>query len=143
MPMNALGNFVRERRQDLNLSQQQLAERVGGNYGQSDVSRIERGQIELPRLATMVSLAAALEISIADLLIASGWFDHKHFAAVSPPDAAPDGLPLTDVLSEIDTELEAIRELERQATCRSQQLHRMIRELKATADVSVSLMRAD
>jgi len=142
MPMNALGNFVRERRQDLNLSQEQLAERVGGNYGQSDVSRIERGQIELPRLGTMVSLAAALEVSIADLLVASGWFDHRHFAA-APPAPAPDGLPLTNVLSEIDTELEAIRELERQATARSQQLQRMIRELKVTADVSVSFMRAD
>jgi transcriptional regulator with XRE-family HTH domain len=133
-----IGNFVRERRQDLNLSQEQLAERVGGSYSQSDISRLERGHIELPRLGTMVSLAASLEVPVGDLLIASGWFTEGHFISTHEPAAASAQPSLPTVLDEIEVELDAIQGLERQADVRARKLSAMIRELKVTSGLSVS-----
>jgi len=137
---SAIGNYVRERRQDLGLSQEQLAERVGGTYGQSDISRIERGHIELPRLATMVSLAASLEVPVGNLLIASGWFNEGHFNVVSQPSAETRDARLDVVLAEIESELNAIRDLEHQAEFRATKLRAMIRDLKATSGTSVSMV---
>jgi transcriptional regulator with XRE-family HTH domain len=139
---SAIGNYVRERRQDLGLSQEQLAERVGGTYGQSDISRIERGHIELPRLATMVSLAASLEVPVGDLLIASGWFNEEHFVSLSTSSSDADNGKLEAVLAEIEGELDEIRDLERQAEARARKLSAMIRDLKATAGLSVSMVMA-
>jgi len=134
-----LGTYIRERRQDLGLSQEQLAERVGGAYGQSDISRIERGHIELPRLATLVSLATALEVPVGNLLIASGWFNESHFATMPQPagDAEPGSLEA--MLTDIETELDIIHALEHQAESRSNQLRNMIRDLKLTNGISVSM----
>lgn len=143
MTVNALGNYVRERRQDLNLSQEQLAARVGGNCCQSDISRIERGHVELPRFPTMVSLASALEVSVGNLLISSGWFQDGHFPQAPAPGVPVVGSSLKNVLSEIDTELEAIRDLERRAAIRSQQLRRKIREMQVSTGLSVSLAGSD
>src|SRR4028119_414126 len=70
-----LGTYVRERRQDLGLSQEQLSVRVSATYGQSDISRLERGHVELPRLETLIQLSGALEVPVGNLLIASGWFN--------------------------------------------------------------------
>ena len=143
MPLNALGNYVRQRRQDLNLSQEQLAERISVNCCQSDISRIERGHVRLPRLSTMASLAAALEISVGNLLIVTGWFDHEHLAAAPAPGVSADEEAVQEVLSGIDTELDAIGALQRQAASRSEDLRRMVRELKATTDGAATLIAAD
>src|SRR5215203_2519679 len=104
----AIGNFVRERRQDLGLSQEQLAERVGGTYSQSDISRIERGHITLPRLSNLERLAASLDVPVGELLIAAGWFEEGHF--VSGPGDTASGLPanLESAVSQIEAELNAI-----------------------------------
>ena len=134
-----LGNYVRERRQDLELSQEQLAERVGGAYSQSDISRLERGQIELPRLGTISRLAAALEVPVGNLLIASGWFDEGHFAAMPTVVQAVEQDTLETVLSEIEAELDTIQHLEHEAKTRADRLRAMIRELQATSGVAVSM----
>jgi transcriptional regulator with XRE-family HTH domain len=74
MPDSAsLGRFISERRQDLGLTQEQLAERVGENVRQSDISRLERDRISLPRRERLEQLAAALEVSLGDLLVRTGW----------------------------------------------------------------------
>jgi transcriptional regulator with XRE-family HTH domain len=136
---SAIGNYIRERRQDLGLSQEQLAERVGGSYGQSDISRIERGHIELPRLATLVSLATSLEVPVGNLLIASGWFNEGHFAAVSKPAGETEQESLETVLAEIEAELDVIHSLEQQAETRSNRLRAVIRDLKMSRDLEVSM----
>ena len=134
-----IGTYIRERRQDLGFSQEHLADRVGGGYGQSDVSRLERGQIELPRLGTVLRLASALEVPVGDLLIASGWFTEGHFTPIPASSGAVDQDALVTVLGDIEAELEAIRHLERQAQSRSDRLRTMIRELKATSGLSVTM----
>jgi len=79
-----LGTFIRERRMDLGLTQEQLAERVGEGVRQSEISRLEHDGIALPRRSRMEEIAAALEVSIGDLLVTTGWMDEDHRSALSP-----------------------------------------------------------
>jgi len=76
MPLT-LGTFIRERRRELGLTQERLAERVGESVRQSDISRLERNRISLPRRDRLEALAAALEVSTADLLLRTGWLEEK------------------------------------------------------------------
>lgn len=71
--MNKLGNFVRERRQDLGLTQEEVANRIGGSATQAEISRLERGTISFPRRTRLEGLAAALEVTLGELLLHSGW----------------------------------------------------------------------
>ena len=68
-----LGTFIRQRRQDLGLTQEQLAEAIGDHVNQSDISRLERDRITLPRRERLEQLAAALDVSLGDLLARTGW----------------------------------------------------------------------
>jgi transcriptional regulator with XRE-family HTH domain len=60
------GRAIRRRRRELDLSQEQLAERA--ELHRTYISSIERGA-QNPSLENIERLAIALEISIADLLI--------------------------------------------------------------------------
>ena len=88
MPVR-LGTYIRERRQDLGLTQEQLAERMGEPIRQSDVSRLEAGRITLPRRLRMEQLASALDVSLGDLLLHSGWAGGD--LAMDEPPSAPEG----------------------------------------------------
>lgn len=69
----ALGAVIRERRQELGLSQEEYAARVGDGITQGDVSHLERGLIGRPRTLRMVLLADALGWSAAELMERAGW----------------------------------------------------------------------
>jgi transcriptional regulator with XRE-family HTH domain len=64
-PYTALGANLRYERTRRALSMRALAER--GNMHASEISRLERGQRD-PRLSTLIRVAWALEIPLADLL---------------------------------------------------------------------------
>ncbi len=68
-----LGSTVRQRRLELGLSQVELAERMGGEIQQSDISRIERGLLPWPRPQLLQSLAAALYMDVLELITRAGW----------------------------------------------------------------------
>jgi transcriptional regulator with XRE-family HTH domain len=76
MPVR-LGNFIRERRQELGLTQEQLAERIGDTVRQAEVSRLENDRISLPRRDRLRAIANALEVSVGELLIRTGWMDEE------------------------------------------------------------------
>ncbi|MDZ8239240.1 MAG: helix-turn-helix transcriptional regulator [Nostoc sp. ChiQUE01a] len=59
------GKAVRKRRREMDLSQEDLAERA--ELHRTYVSTLERGLVN-PTLETIEKVAAALEISISDLL---------------------------------------------------------------------------
>lgn len=69
----SLGQFIRERRLELGLTQEQLAERVGEGVRQSEISRLERNRVTLPRRHRMEQIAAALDAPVGVLLARSGW----------------------------------------------------------------------
>src|SRR4051794_21326527 len=70
----ALGQFVRERRTALNLTQTQLAERLG--WKQMRVSVLEHGKYGMPSLRVLAALAVALELSLLDLINACGYGEY-------------------------------------------------------------------
>lgn len=79
----SLGDAIRLRRLELGMSQEELAERIGPDVRQSDVSRLERGKILFPRLERLNQIAAALGMSIGALLIEAGWFSDDEAASFS------------------------------------------------------------
>jgi transcriptional regulator with XRE-family HTH domain len=138
----SLGNFVRERRQDLGLTQEQLAERVGYTVRQAEISRLERGRIALPRRDRLNHLAAALEVPISELLVASGWFEPQHVVSMEsvPIDHQDD---LRAVLAELQGELAAIQDLEQQVQTRTRQLHDALRRLGSALEPAAITLAAD
>ncbi|HEY2053148.1 MAG TPA: helix-turn-helix transcriptional regulator [Solirubrobacterales bacterium] len=65
-----LGRRVRRRRHFLDLSQEALAHRAGTHHTQ--ISHYENGK-QLPLAGTLVKLAAALEVSVDQLLAGVEW----------------------------------------------------------------------
>jgi transcriptional regulator with XRE-family HTH domain len=71
--MPTLGKFIRRRRAELGLTQEELAERVGEGVRQSEISRLENDRVILPRRQRLESIAEALDVPIGVLLARSGW----------------------------------------------------------------------
>ena len=85
-----LGTVIRDRRCELGLSQEELAARVSDESDevrQSDLSRIERGKVGLPRRARLERIARVLGLSLGELLALSGWAGAE--TAFAPEDAPP------------------------------------------------------
>ena len=87
----SLGEAIRLRRLELGMSQEELAERIGPDVRQSDVSRLERGKILFPRLERLNQIAAALGMSIGALLIEAGWFTDEESLQVASADRHESG----------------------------------------------------
>lgn len=71
--VDTLGQLMQRRRFKLGLTQEQVAERIGNGVRQSDISRMERNHVVLPRRFRMEQIAHALEIPLGELLVKSGW----------------------------------------------------------------------
>ena len=87
-----LADLIRQRRIELHLTQEQLADRIGLGTRQADVSRLERGRVGLPRRERLERVAAALELPLGELLVRSGWagadlLDRSIPDVVAEPDA--------------------------------------------------------
>lgn len=67
---NLLGQFVRQRRQDIGMTQMELSALTG--IGQGNISDLERGRISLPSVALRRRIAEALGVGHVDLLVAAG-----------------------------------------------------------------------
>lgn len=67
---NLLGQFIRQRRTDLNMTQVELSALTG--IGQGNISDLERGRISLPSVALRRKIADALNVAHVDLLVAAG-----------------------------------------------------------------------
>jgi transcriptional regulator with XRE-family HTH domain len=68
----SLAIFIRERRQDLGLTQEQLGERVGDGVRQSEISRLEKGTVSMPHPDRLIALARALDVPFGELLLRTG-----------------------------------------------------------------------
>ena len=68
----SLGEAIRQRRVELGMSQEELAERIGLDVRQSDVSRLERGKVLFPRHERLNQIADALGVSMGALLVEAG-----------------------------------------------------------------------
>jgi transcriptional regulator with XRE-family HTH domain len=110
--MPTLGRFIQRRRQELGMTQEELAERIGDGVRQSEISRLEHDHITLPRRERLEALAVALDVSIGALLVRSGWAgaDEEFDPTAPPPESLPsDGEPVPDV-SEMLQQIKALVE---------------------------------
>lgn len=75
--MKALGAVIRNQRARLGLTQEELADRMAElgdtNIRQSDISRIERGQVQLPHFDRLRWLSETLDMTIGELFVRAGW----------------------------------------------------------------------
>ena len=103
MPMTHLGAFIRERRIELGLTQEDLAERIGPTVRQAEISRLERGEVLLPRRGRLERIAAALDVSLGTLLLYSEWLteDERDELDASPTHAEDDPVVLHVELVEV------------------------------------------
>jgi transcriptional regulator with XRE-family HTH domain len=69
--LRRFGELVARRRRELDITQDELARRVG--WSQERISTIERGRYGLPSLPSLSRLATALETPLSDLLSAAGY----------------------------------------------------------------------
>ena len=113
-----LGSFIRDRRVELGLTQEALAERVGDTVRQAEISRLENDKVTLPRRERLEGIAAALDISIGDLLVATGWLTDEHLAVLPgglSENGHADGRPATEgtdePLSQAEESLAEAREM--------------------------------
>jgi transcriptional regulator with XRE-family HTH domain len=90
---STLGAVIRDRRRQFGWSQEALAARVVANgdtaFRQTDVSRLERGKVSLPRRERLGHIAAALGFSLGELLMRSGWIDDEIVPGSRPQSAPP------------------------------------------------------
>lgn len=64
-----MGEKIRKRRIELNMTQAQLAEKLG--ISRVQVSYLETGAREVVKIGTLMAIASALDISIDELLSCS------------------------------------------------------------------------
>ncbi len=92
-----LGTFIRERRMELGLTQEELAERVSEGVRQSEISRLEHDRVTLPRRARLEQIAAALDVSMGDLMVRTGWMDEENRSSLSDDPSEQNGLHSGDL----------------------------------------------
>lgn len=84
--LDALGETIRDRRRQLQLTQTGLAERSG--WTQERISAMEHGKYGLPSLSGMSRLAAALHMPLLTLIVAAG-FPNDRLGLDYPEDGQP------------------------------------------------------
>lgn len=118
--MPTLGAYVRRRRIELGLTQEQLAEQIGDGVRQADISRLENDRVVLPRRDRLERIADALDVPLGHLLVRSGWTGADDLPmpemAVSAPDVPsvpPAGSPpnVVEVLEQIKALVEQVETL--------------------------------
>ena len=98
--MSTLGQVIRARRIEMDLTQEELAERIGGSVRQAEISRLEHDRIVLPRRDRLEAIAQALDLPLGRLLASSGWTGAE---GELPPFEGPENSNMT-----LDLDAEAI-----------------------------------
>ncbi len=137
-----LGTFIRERRKQLGLTQEQLAERVADGVRQSEISRLEHDRVTLPRRDRREQLAAALDVSIGELLLRTGWMNEGDQLAVelqAAPDTFPDrdevdAIALQNLTTLVDTVF-AVQEMVAEASIKLEQAEQTINSLMTSLNL--------
>ncbi|HET8521773.1 MAG TPA: helix-turn-helix domain-containing protein, partial [Thermomicrobiales bacterium] len=94
-PRTTLGQLIRDRRRALGWTQERLAVTIDEGMTQSDVSRLERDKVGLPRRRRLERLAQALDLPLGELLARSGWTDADQYFGPSSPGERDAGVEQT------------------------------------------------
>jgi len=113
--MPTLGRFIRRRRLELGMTQEQMAGLVGDWIRQSEISRLENDRVTLPRRERLERIAEVLQVPIGELLVRSGWIGaDTALATVAPPPVplpvSPHALPtVLELIDEVKGLLDEIQ----------------------------------
>ena len=112
MRAQTLGQFKRANRLALGLTQEQLAERIGDNMRQSHISQLEKDIVKFPRRERLEAIAEALDVTLGDLLISTGWLEIEHAAIIEQikDDEEPDPNVLEDAMAVLSAAKEMVAE---------------------------------
>lgn len=77
-----LGTMIKQARESLGLSARELADRSG--MADSNVIRLERGDIANPRPETLKSLADTLKLDLSDVYAAAGYLQPQGLPSFAP-----------------------------------------------------------
>lgn len=80
--LNDLTKVLRERRESLSWSANEVARRVG--ISNTTYWRIEDGQIASPKAETLQAIGEVLGISAGDLFASAGWLPEKELPTLRP-----------------------------------------------------------
>jgi len=96
----------------MGLTQEELASRVGEGIRQSDISRMEKDAVGFPRRERLEAIAEALDVTLGDLLIATGWLEIEHAAMIEQleDDDEPDPNVLEDAMAVLSAAKEMVAE---------------------------------
>lgn len=138
----SLAETIRARRRELGWTQEELADRVAAagevRFRQSDVSRLERGRVALPRGDRLERIAAVLGLSVGELLARSGWAGAAAAFGESDPERAHVVVvPVAAASGGTGTSLPR----QRQMVATADLLRRRIAEASQTRDRTVDLLR--
>lgn len=97
--LESLGNYIRGRRQALNLTQTQLGQRLG--WMQERVSILENGKYGMPSLPALARLAIACEVPLMEILRAAGYGDDSHLEMNSSTAEHPNRTALLYTLQQL------------------------------------------
>jgi transcriptional regulator with XRE-family HTH domain len=100
--MPTLGRFIRRRRIELGLTQEQMASLIGDAVRQSEVSRLENDRILLPRRERLERIATVLQVPLGELLVRSGWAGADEALVNVSPSPRPTVQPASSVLELLD-----------------------------------------
>jgi transcriptional regulator with XRE-family HTH domain len=110
----SLGRLIRQRRIELGLTQEELAERVGDGVRQAEISRLERDRVTLPRRGRLEQIAQALDVPMGELLARSGWVGAQEQEAFAPDAVEPPAeSPVPAASGGVDTEMHEFRQASR------------------------------
>jgi transcriptional regulator with XRE-family HTH domain len=112
MKDQTLGQFIRANRLAKGLTQEQLADRIGDNMRQSHISQLEKDVVKFPRRERLEAIAEALDVTLGDLLISTGWLEIEHADLIEQieDDDEPDPNVLEDAMAVLSAAKEMVAE---------------------------------
>lgn len=105
----SLGQVIAARRREMSLTQEQFAELLGEGVRQSEISRLERGLVTMPRPERLQRIADVIDVPVGELLLLTAWAGPVAEAADAP---SGDNQPESSTAPEAHTPAERSPELE-------------------------------
>jgi transcriptional regulator with XRE-family HTH domain len=124
---------IRARRREMGLSQEQFAALLGEGVRQSEVSRLERGNVLMPRRERLQRIAEVIDVPVGELLMLTSWAE----ADAGAPDAPVQGEPRPALAAEsADGLRDAIHEVVDRMRAAAERTRHILEESDATGAVS-------
>jgi transcriptional regulator with XRE-family HTH domain len=95
-----IGNFLKSKREELGLSQAEVARRAGVDKG--TISRLEGAQLR-PRTDSMQAIGEVIGVSLTDIFAAGGWIPSNDLPSIRPYLRAKYCNMPSELLEEIET----------------------------------------